>query len=144
MLAPMQVRSAASTDAESIADLMRQLGYELSPEEVLSKLELIEASPDDRVFIAVEGGRLIGCLSAHSHELFHVEGRLGRITSLVVDQVARNRGVGRALVEEALKHFRAAACIRVEVTSGDHRESAHAFYKALGFAEDERRFIIRM
>jgi hypothetical protein len=35
----------------------------------------------------------------------------------------------------------AAGCKRIEVTSGDHRPEAHAFYRAIGYVEDERRFI---
>jgi hypothetical protein len=32
-------------------------------------------------------------------------------------------------------------CIRVEVTSGDHRPDAHAFYERMGYKSDCRRFI---
>lgn len=31
--------------------------------------------------------------------------------------------------------------IKSEVTSGDHRKEAHAFYESCGYARDERRFI---
>ena len=88
--------------------------------------------------------RIVGCLSAHAHELFHVPGRLGRITSMVVDANARGHGVGRALVDRAMAFFQERGCVRVEVTSGDHRPGAHVFYQSVGFIVDERRFVKRL
>ena len=76
-------------------------------------------------------------------DLFHVEGRLGRITLLVVDVVTRGKGVGTNLVIHADAYFRKHECVRAEVTSGDQRHEAHAFYKAMGYQLDERRFIKR-
>ncbi|GLS17920.1 N-acetyltransferase [Labrys miyagiensis] len=120
---------------------MAQLGYEAPADLITRKIELLQASSDDAVFVAVLDTAIAGCLSAHAFELFHAEGRFGRITSLVADEDVRGAGVGRALVERALVFFREAGCIRAEVTSGDHRAGAHAFYKSVGFKEDNRRFI---
>lgn len=97
----------------------------------------------DAVFIASsEGGtRLLGVISAHLLRLFHAPGLLGRITSLAVRPEARGTGVGRALLTSAGEWAWAAGAVRMEVTSGDHRPEAHAFYQAIGYALDERRFI---
>ncbi|CAA9336555.1 MAG: hypothetical protein AVDCRST_MAG40-2194, partial [uncultured Gemmatimonadaceae bacterium] len=54
---------------------------------------------------------------------------------------AQGAGVGRALVGAVEAFAWAAGCRRVEVTSGDHRPAAHAFYRAAGYREDERRFV---
>jgi hypothetical protein len=43
--------------------------------------------------------------------------------------------------EAAEEFFQMAGCIRSEVTSGEHRSDAHAFFKSFGYLEDERRFI---
>jgi hypothetical protein len=32
-------------------------------------------------------------------------------------------------------------CVRIEITSGEHRAGAHAFYEAIGYKQDSRRFI---
>lgn len=47
------------------------------------------------------------------------------------------------LFQRAEQFFVQTDCVKVEVTSGDHRPEAHAFYQALGFKIDERRFIKR-
>jgi GNAT superfamily N-acetyltransferase len=137
----MSIRIATSEDAEAIAELMMQLGYEASPAMIAGKLHFFAQSQYDEAFVATDDNRPVGCISVHAHELFHTSGKLGRITSLVVDEDARIAGVGAALIEAAERFFRAAGCIRAEVTSGDHRLAAHRFYLANGFVEDERRFI---
>lgn len=141
------VRKATRTDARAIAGLMRQLGYDASPRLIEQKLKAFEDSDHDAVFLAMggEGDKTVaGCLSAHMLELFHTDGKLGRITSLIVDANMRRAGVGRALIERSTKYFRDGGCIRIEVNSGDHRPGAHAFYQAVGFTQDERRFIMRI
>jgi hypothetical protein len=47
------------------------------------------------------------------------------------------------LVDAADQLFISSGCIRAEVTSGDQRPEAHAFYQAQGYMPNERRFIKR-
>jgi len=140
----MLIRNALIADAPKIVNLIAQLGYEAGADLIAYKLAALSRSADEAVFLAIDGERVVGCLSAHAHELFHVPGKLGRITALVVDADARGLGVGRALLDWAADYFRARGCIRIEVTSGEHRSGAHAFYRAMGFIEDERRFIKKL
>jgi hypothetical protein len=73
----MLIRNATVADASNIADLLNQLGYEAGTELVACKLAELSRSANDAVFLAIHGERVVGCLSAHAHELFHVPGRLG-------------------------------------------------------------------
>lgn len=140
----MTVRAATPLDAPAISALMLQLGYEAPPELVLGKLHTLAGREHDTVLVAQDPhGRLEGVISLHVLELFHAPGRLGRITSLVVEDAARGRGVGALLVDRADAWFRDQGCVRAEVTSGDHRPGAHAFYEARGYQPDERRFVRR-
>lgn len=140
---PPSIRSAVAADAAAIAGLMGQLGYEASEALVVRKLAILAAQAGDNVLLAEVDGRVAGVISLHVLELFHAEGRIGRITSLVVDAGQRGRGVGEALVAAADRFFTGQGCVRAEVTSGDHRPAAHAFYAAQGYAPDERRFLKR-
>ncbi len=141
--APPFVRTAALADAPAIAGLMVQLGYGAGTELIARKLEILALNSCDSVLLAEVDGAVTGVISLHVLELFHAEGRIGRITSLVVDAGHRGRGVGEALVAAADRFFAGQGCVRAEVTSGDHRTGAHAFYAAQGYAPDERRFIKR-
>lgn len=137
----MIIRLANVEDAEAIAALVKQLGYQTTQTALAGKLRLFQQSENDAAFVAIEDHAVIGCISVHILELFHTSGRLGRITSLVVHSNRRAAGVGTALVAAAEKFFKTTGCIKAEVTSGDHRATAHRFYRKQGFVEDERRFI---
>jgi N-acetylglutamate synthase-like GNAT family acetyltransferase len=140
----VSVRVARIEDAPAIARLLAELGYAPSDSLIADKLRQFAQSEGDDVFLAIRGARIIGCISLHVHELFHAHGRLGRITSLLVESSARNQGVGHVLVGRADSYFRSAGCIRAEVTSGDHRPEAHLFYVRNGYLADERRFVKRL
>lgn len=139
----MKVRKALPADAESVSKLLGQLGYQVSPKLIRDKLETLELSASDTVLLAQDGKNIIGVISLHVLELFHQPGRLGRITSLVIDDDFRGQGVGTMLVSAADAFFTEQLCVRAEVTSSDHRIQAHIFYQQQGYAIDERRFVKR-
>ena len=137
------VRQAAVADAAEIAACLSALGYGTLASLVTERLTSFAKSPTDAVFVASISGHvsLLGVVSVHLLPLFHAPGLLGRITSLAVCDEARGKGVGKALVTAAEEWAWAAGARRIEVTSGDHRPAAHAFYQATGYSLDERRFI---
>lgn len=137
------IRSAKISDATMIAALLKQLGYVATATLVENKIALLASSPNDLVLVAEKYGIVAGIISLHTTELFHEDGRIGRITSLVIDSGQRGSGIGQLLVDAADQYFISSGCVRAEVTSGDHRLDAHAFYQAQGYLPDERRFMKR-
>lgn len=137
----MNLRRAKTTDAEEISALLNQLGYKITGNLIARKISEFSSVPVDDVFVAEVGGEVVGTISCHIDSLFHQEGNSGRITSLVVDHHYRGRGVGKALVTEAESFFHSYGCVKSEVTSGEHRPEAHAFYESCGYQLDERRFL---
>jgi GNAT superfamily N-acetyltransferase len=135
------IRSARPDDALAVAELLAALGYPSPVAHIERRIADCAASTDTGVFVAESVQRVVGLISFHRIPLFHADGFLGRITSLVVAPDYRQRGIGRLLVAAAEKFAWAHGCIRVEVTSGDHRADAHAFYEHLGYQLDCRRFI---
>ncbi|MEP6667531.1 MAG: GNAT family N-acetyltransferase [Chthoniobacter sp.] len=138
---PVVVRRIQSADAPAAAKLLTALGYPSDATQVERRLAAGAKGADTAVFVAEIAGRIAGLLSFHCIPLFHEDGCLGRITSLVVADQFRQRGVGRQLVLAGEEFGRANRCVRIEVTSGDHRPEAHAFYEHLGYQNDCRRFI---
>lgn len=53
--------------------------------------------------------------------------------TLAVDPARHGRGVGRAMIDDALDHFRAAGIRRVELYAESDNDQALAFYQRLGF-----------
>lgn len=139
----MNIRRAEFRDTKEISYLMTELGYDASSSLLDKKLTEFSQTPIDAVFVAEIDGTIAGCISCHITSLFHQEGSAGRITSLVIDKENRGMGVGKRLVCEAETFFRLHGCVKSEVTSGDHRPEAHAFYRSCGYEQDERRFLKR-
>jgi len=120
------VRPALAADASRIVELLGQLGYSTAPALVERKLAALGQSSTDAVLVAENENGIVGVASLHVLELFHEEGRLGRITSLVVDAASRGKGIGKLLLEAADEYFVRSGCVRAEVTSGSHRTEAHS------------------
>jgi GNAT superfamily N-acetyltransferase len=140
-----EIRSAIPSDAREIAECLRILGYGTSEQLVLRRIDEFSSSETDIILVAqsCDTSTLLGVVSAHALPLFHAEGWLVRLTSLAVSGKYHGQGVGRLLVAAAEDWAWSVGAQRVEVTSGDHRSSAHAFYQAIGYTLDERRFIKR-
>jgi GNAT superfamily N-acetyltransferase len=132
-------RESQASDHYSIAILLHQLGYEATPALILEKLQFLTASPTDKIFVATVLDKVVGSISLHALPLFHAAGYLGRITSMVVDEHYRRDGIGTALITAAENWFQTVGCVKLEVTSGDHRPDAHRFYAKHGFLRDGQR-----
>jgi GNAT superfamily N-acetyltransferase len=55
------------------------------------------------------------------------------VENVVVDPAWRSRGVGRALLRQALRTAADAGCHKLQLASADERVEAHRFYERLGF-----------
>lgn len=133
------IRDASLEDANIVAVLMNDLGYQVASATISEKIAAFRTSPTDAVFVAILEGCIVGVTSLHALPMFHRSGNLGRITSLVVDSKARGKGVGTALVDRSDEWFAWKDCVKIEVTSGDHRIDAHLFYHRRGFQRDGQR-----
>lgn len=137
---PIVVRDATLADAPELPPLLAELGYPAAPDAVARRLAHCDASGAARLLVAEAGGRILGVAALAFLPLVHHDADLCRITAFVVSSEARRQGVGRLLVDriEAIAHER--GCERIEVNSAEHREAAHHFYGALGYAPRSVRF----
>jgi GNAT superfamily N-acetyltransferase len=139
--ARVTLRPAGPGDATELSGLLAELGYPSSPEAVTRRIAACAVLPGVKVVVAAMDGRLAGVVSVHCVPSLVLDAALGRITALVVAAAARGCGIGRLLVEAAEAFAREQGCERIELTSGDHRPDAHAFYERLGYVVECRRFI---
>ncbi len=137
----IHIRDARKSDKAVIADLLGELGYPNTPLFVVRKLDRLKDEAQTKVVVAVRGLQVVGVASIHIVPLFHQEGNLCRITAIVVSEKQRKKGIGTRLIEYAEDYARLHQCIKVEITSGDQRTSAHQFYHRVGYKEVSRRFI---
>ena len=113
---------------------MPQLSGRLStPREEL--LHRLLDHPTTALLIARDGERIVGTLTLVWYDL--PSGRRAWIEDVVVDAAARGCGVGRALVEAALRLAAEIGAERVLLTSNPTRTAARALYRSCGFHEAE-------
>ena len=137
-------RAVVPADAEVVARLLTQLGHPTDAADISSRLDALLAERGGAFMQVDESGRALGFFSVARHSVLHAAGPIGLITSLVVAADARRMGVGRAMVAAAQAWARDAGCVRLIVTSGEHRPDAHAFYPACGMAYSGRRFSVSL
>ena len=135
----MEIRRAQPDDVAPIIDLMDELGYRVTDELIRHKLAALRDSVEDAVLVAVVDQRVVGCISLHAFFMFHVEGKIGRITSFVVTSKVRSQGIGAALLDAAHRWFESVGCTKFELTSGDQRVRAHQFYESHGYRRGGQR-----
>lgn len=127
------IRSAVPEDAPVVAGLLRQLGYDMGAADAAKCLGALGRTPSDQVLVATGGGTVIGVMALHWTRMLQYRAPIARITTLVVDEQARGRGIGRLLVEAGMGTARLAGCEVIELTTSLRREGAQAFYRSLGF-----------
>lgn len=127
------IRPATPADAAVIAELLEQLGYPSTADDVITRLERLEQFPDAVALVAEVSGRVTGVVTGHVFPSIHTPIPVAWLTTLVVDRDRVNGGIGRRLVTAVEQWARSRGAERVAVTSGKHRDAAHAFYERIGY-----------
>ncbi len=128
------LRPARPSDAPSIAELTRQLGYDVDAELLAPRLARMLARADQQILIAELDGRLVGWLHGEVAEYLEF-GPFVVIGGLVVDRSCRRQGIGRLLMDAAEAWARHQGCSVVRLWSSSTRTAAHKFYESLGYAD---------
>jgi ribosomal protein S18 acetylase RimI-like enzyme len=128
----MIVRPMEARDIDRVADLITQLGYPATPQDIARRFARLAGRDDQILLVAVDDRGAIGWLHVAAHpSLEHDDS--AEIVGLVVADGDRSRGVGAALVAEAAAWSDAHGCTALRVRSRIERGRAHAFYERQGF-----------
>lgn len=135
------IREANLNDNYILSKFLDQLGFPTdSKEMVLQKIEIFSKSEFDKVWVASIEDNIIGFLAINIINPFYKPKYFGRIDSIVVDQAYQRNKIGNALIQKAEEYAKKIGCSRIFLTSGNHRPSAHAFYKKLGYISNATYF----
>lgn len=135
------LRRAAESDIPELARLFAALGYPTSAESLAARWPAWVASGNIALVAATDDGTLLGVAALCQTVMMHRPTPVGRITSLVVDELARGKGIGRTLVAAAEDLLTQAGCGLIEITSNARRLDAHAFYESLGYERTSVRVV---
>ncbi len=144
-----RIRRADLRDLERVAALWIALGehhasadplFALRPDADAEIRRLLAATlrdPDAAIFVCERGGALLGFCTVRIDRAppIQLEVERAEITDLMVSARERRRGLGRALVERALRWVEGHGVERCEVRVADANTEGQRFWRALGFGD---------
>ena len=140
-MSDLSLRAATIEDSLVVADLMTQINFPNSPEEMKARLEELLNHPDYHAIVAERNGVVIGMLGLFLGRKFEKKDLFGRILTMAVDKEYRYKGIGGYLMEEAEKWLKDKGANLLVIYSGENSSSAHGFYRQQGFQKSGVRFI---
>ncbi len=119
-------------DASWVSLLIKQLGYERSPHQVLEWIANLASALQQAAFVACLGDEVVGWVEVSvEHRLQSAPFAL--IGGLVVKEGVRGQGIGRALCSRAEAWAWDRSVQKIRVTSRSIRLEAHSFYARGGY-----------
>ncbi len=131
----IRIVDTKESDFEEIVILFRQLW----PDKVVNSHELIKVfrksieSENDKCLSVKQDGKTVGFCAIVFANNFWQEGTIAQISTMVVHEEYRNRGIGKKLLQSAIAIAQKRNCKKLELESSFHRKSAHGFYENNGF-----------
>jgi glucosamine-phosphate N-acetyltransferase len=131
------IREAVLSDFEEIVVLLKQLwpDKELNSSALMKVFSACLKSPDYIYMCAEIDGKVVGFCSLLIIESLWMEGLIGHINELIVEESLRRMRVGTKLLEAAIAAAKKKECKRIELDSAFFREDAHKFYEREGFTK---------
>jgi ribosomal protein S18 acetylase RimI-like enzyme len=136
-----------SSDLPALAELARRtwsdaFGDSVSPDDEVAALEetrseayFAAALSTETILVAEEDGVLLGYVQFGDVTIPEVDVRPGDqgLHRLYVERPTQGRGLGRELIDAALRHPRVAAASRIFLTVWDRNSRAIQLYESVGF-----------
>lgn len=126
------IRAMALRDAEAVAALTGQLGYERTPEDIARWIQDAAGGDGQVALVACLDGVVVGWIEVSIERRLQSDA-FALIGGLVVGDGARGRGIGRRLCEAAEEWARERGMAKLRVTSRSTRPDAHRFYLRDGY-----------
>jgi GNAT superfamily N-acetyltransferase len=145
------IRPLAGTDADTVTSLIAEFGPARAP--APERMDAVRRVFDQHAARVCAGeaastvaeldGEVVGACTIEWQRPFWTDETQAWIPDLVVAERARRRGIGRALVADAMGRAHAIGASQLSLESGPTRTAAHALYRSMGFAETGRTYLLR-
>ncbi|MDE1766909.1 MAG: GNAT family N-acetyltransferase [Thaumarchaeota archaeon] len=104
---------------------------DLSPGKARAIFESISSDPNEAVYVAAIGSKVVGAASIIIEQKFiHKGGKAGHIEDVVVAKEFQGKGIGQKVVQALLEHAEKKGCYK---TILDCSDDLIPFYEKLGF-----------
>lgn len=139
----LRLQSLDLKDAEQIAVLSSQLGYENEINALFNRTQQIIKAIDNCVFVAKADDQIVGWI--HGFIALRVETPLFvEIAGLVVAQDFRKQHLGKELIEAVKEWSNSVGVYKVRVRCNVTRTESHKFYKNIGFSQNKQQMVFEM
>ena len=139
----IQTRAPTDDDIRRIVDLLVQLGYGNTADELGDRVRRLVIDPRQFMRVAVDDeDEVVGVIHAVELEVLE-SGRRCELVGLVVDETVRGRGIGHELVMAAERWAAARGLPRASVRSNIVRADAHAFFERQGYVRVKTQHVYR-
>ena len=135
-------RRGTRTDVEAIVRMLadddiggsrEQVGDEVPPS-YYAAFDAIDADPSHELIVAEDDGEVVGVLQlTFLPNLTYHGGWRAQVEGVRVSSSQRGRGLGAAMLREAIARAERRGCVLVQLTTDKRRRDARRFYERLGF-----------
>ncbi len=137
-IASIFCREATRSDLPFVLALYSQPDFDsgkvLPLPEAERLFERIANYPDYKIYVAVREGNIVGTFALLIMDnLGHMGARSAIIEDVAVAPEWQRHGIGRLMMNHALRISGEKGCYKAVLSSSLKRERAHAFYESLGF-----------
>ena len=134
----VKVRAATAADAAAVAALIRLMAEQEREHSPVTAHWVADCLGDDDFFalVAELDGELVGVVTwILVRGLFHGK-KSAVIQEASVTPAQQNKGIGRALLEEAIARIEQHDVAEISISTGFENERAKHLYRSLGFVEE--------
>jgi len=136
----MEIRAASPVEAPGLAAMLAEAGVVLDPNTIVERLAAIHAS-SSTALVALQWGPPSGLVVLHWHPTILAARPVALITTLLVAEEDRRKGVGRMLIKAAAQAARSAGCGDMEILVHSKDPTLPAFCSATGFELTGSRYV---
>jgi len=137
------IREAEMADISALMELMNELGYNTTMDEMRTRFENIQNHIDHKTFLAITDTEISGMVGMSKNYSYEQNGVYVRVLALVTHSRFRHKGIGKKLLEAAENWAREVGAEKVLLNCGNRekRAIAHLFYKKMGYLVKSSGFI---
>ena len=140
------IREAGMVDISALAELMNELGYNTTVDEMKTRFENIQNHIDHKTFIAIIDTDISGMVGVSKNYSYEQNGIYVRVLALVTHSRFRHKGIGKKLLEVAENWAREIGAEKILLNCGNREERAvaHLFYKKMGYQVKSSGFVKKL
>lgn len=130
----MTIEAMTASDIPAVAKLAKQLGYEATNEEFLSRMKALESEGTAGLFVGRDtNDTIVGWVHVQRSQISLLSETYMEIQALVVDESCRSNGYGKQLLSHAEAWAFEQGTKKILLRSNIIRKEAHRFYSREGY-----------